>query len=376
MKNMKKILLSFFIVLSMALIMPIVIPGLQNISTVEAASVKINKKKLTLNVKENYKLKVKGTSSKIKWSTSNKKIATVSSKGKVKAKKKGKVTITAKVKGKKYKCKIKVEKPSLNKTTTKIALNQKEKLIVTGTTQKIKWSSQNKKIATVNSKGKITPKKVGTTKIVAKIGNTKYKCKVKVVKESYKSNIKLSYNKVNEDILITIKNNNSCKIDYVGISINFYKNNNLVKHNYTNQVCIVKNGTAYAETHVPTEKKSDGKYGEIDYDRIELVVEDANVYNNAFSYVDMKNKLTVKHSKQNGKVVGTITNNSDDGILTTELLALYYKNGKLVGWSNHYINSLEDNSTKTFEFLKYFNSKTLKYEEFDTYSLIINRATK
>ena len=128
----------------------------------------------------------------------------------------------------KYKCKIKVEKPSLNKTTTKIALNQKEKLIVTGTTQKIKWSSENKKIATVNSKGKITPKKVGTTKIVAKIGNTKYKCKVKVVKESYKSNIKLSYNKVNEDILITIKNNNSCKIDYVGISINFYKNNNLI----------------------------------------------------------------------------------------------------------------------------------------------------
>ena len=376
MKNMKKILLSFFIVLSMILVMPIVIPGLQNISTVQAASVKINKKKLTLNVKENYTLKVKGTSSKIKWSTSNKKIATVSSKGKVKAKKKGKVTITAKVKGKKYKCKIKVEKPSLNKNTTKIALNQKEKLIVTGTTQKIKWSSENKKIATVNSKGKITPKKVGTTKIVAKIGNTKYKCKVKVVKESYKSNIKLSYNKVNEDILITIKNNNSCKIDYVGISINFYKNNNLVKHNYTNQVCIVKNGTAYTETHVPTEKKPDGKFGEIDYDRIELVVEDANVYNNAFSYVDMKNKLTVKHSKQNGKVVGTITNNSDDSILTTELLVLYYKNEKLVGWSNHYINSLEDNSTKTFEFLKYFNSKTLEYEEFDTYSLIINRATK
>ena len=162
----------------------------------------------------------------------------------------------------------------------------------------------------------------------------------------------------------------------MGISINFYKNNNLVKHNFTNQVCIVKNGTAYAETHVPTEKKSDGKYGEIDYDRIASVVEDANVYNNTFSYVDMKNKLTVKHSKQNSKVVGTITNNSDDSILTIELLALYYKNGKLVGWSNHYINSLEDNSTKTFEFLKYFNSKTLKYEDFDTYSFIINRATK
>ena len=373
---MKKFLLSCFIVLSMILVMPIVIPGLQNICTVQAASVKINKKKLTLNVKENYTLKVKGTTSKIKWSTSNKKIATVSSKGKVKAKKKGKVTITAKVKGKKYKCKVKVEKPSLNKTTTKIALNQKETLRVTGTTQKIKWSSENKSIATVNSRGKITPKKVGTTKIVAKIGSTKYKCKVKVTEVNYKSNIKLSYNKVNEDILITIKNNNSCKIDYVGISINFYKNNNLVKHNYTNQVCITKNATAYAETHVPTEKKSDGNYGEIDYDTIELVVDEANVYNNYFSYVDMKNKLTVKHSKPNSKVVGTVTNNSDDKIGTIELYVLYYRGGKLVGWSNHYINNLEDNTTKAFEVLNYWNSSTANYEEFETYSLVINRATK
>lgn len=373
---MKKILLSVFIAVSMVLVMPIVIPGLQNISTVQAASVKINKKKLTLNVKENYTLKVKGTSSKIKWSTSNKKIATVSSKGKVKAKKKGKVTITAKVKGKKYKCKIKVEKPSLNKKTTKIALNQKEKLIVTGTTQKIKWSSENKKVATVNSKGKITPKKVGTTKIVAKIGKTKYKCKVKVVKESYKSNIKLSYDKVNEDILITIKNNNSCKIDYVGISINFYKNNNLVEHNYTNQVCIAKNGTAYTDTHVPQVKKDDGSYGYIDYDRIELVVDEANVYNNAFSYTDMKDKLTVKDSKPYDSVVGTITNNSDKEIGTVELYALYYKSGKLVGWQNEIVFSLEDNTTKNFEILKYFNNKTMEEQEFDSYVLVVNRATK
>ena len=352
---MKKIILSVFIALSMIFVMPVVIPGLQNISTVQAASVKINKKKLTLNVKENYTLKIKGTSSKIKWSTSNKKIAKVSSKGKVTAKKKGKVTITAKVKGKKYKCKIKVEKPSLNKTTTKIALNQKETLRVTGTTQKIKWSSENKSIATVNSNGKITPKKIGTTKIVAKIGSTKYKCKVKVTEVNYKSNIKLSYNRINEDILITIKNNNSCKIDYVGIS---------------------KNGTAYTQTHVPTAKDSNGDYNYIDFDTIELVVDTASVYNNAFSYTDMKNKITVKHSKPNDKIVGSITNNSNDKIGTIELYTLYYKGGKLVGWASNLEFGLEDNTTKNFEMLKYFNSNTLEYEDFDTYTLFVNEATK
>lgn len=373
---MKKILLSCFIVLSVFFVMPVFVPALQNTYTVQAASVKINKKKLTLNVKENYTLKISGTSKKVKWSSSNKKVATISSKGKVTAKKKGKVTITAKVSGKKYKCKIIVEKPTLNKTTTKIALNQKETIKVAGTTQKVKWSSENKSIATVNSKGKITPKKVGTTKIVAKIGNTKYKCKVKVVKENYKSNIQLSYTRINEDILIKIKNNNSCKIDYVGITINFYKNGAFIDKNFTNQVCIVKNGIAYAETHVPTVKKADGTYDYIDFDEIELIVDDASVYNNAFAYTDMKDKITVNHSKPNDKVVGTIANNSDDKIDTIELYAFYYRNGQLVGWSSDLLFNLEDNSTKTFEMLKYFNSTTLNSEDFDTYTLFVNEAIK
>lgn len=52
------------------------------------------------------KLKVKGTSKKIKWSSSNKKVVAVSKKGVVKAKKKGKAVITAKAG--KWKGKVKV----------------------------------------------------------------------------------------------------------------------------------------------------------------------------------------------------------------------------------------------------------------------------
>jgi hypothetical protein len=54
-------------------------------------------------------LKLKNNTKKIKWSTSNKKVATVTSKGKVKAKKAGKATITAKVGSKKYTCKVTVK---------------------------------------------------------------------------------------------------------------------------------------------------------------------------------------------------------------------------------------------------------------------------
>ena len=64
--------------------------------TAQAASVKLNKTKLTMNIGGVYQLKVSGTNKKVIWSSTDSKVASVSS-GKVKAKKAGKTTITAKV---------------------------------------------------------------------------------------------------------------------------------------------------------------------------------------------------------------------------------------------------------------------------------------
>lgn len=82
-----------------------------------AAKIRLNKTKITLTIDQKMTLKVKGTKKKVKWSSSKKKIATVSSKGVVKAKKEGKTTITAKVGGKKYKCKVTVNKPFVPQNT-------------------------------------------------------------------------------------------------------------------------------------------------------------------------------------------------------------------------------------------------------------------
>ena len=79
-----------------------------------AASIKLNKKTVYLAKGKTVKLKVKGTKAKVQWSSSNKKIATVTKAGKVKGKKTGKCTITAKVKGKKLKCKVYVETKAAN----------------------------------------------------------------------------------------------------------------------------------------------------------------------------------------------------------------------------------------------------------------------
>lgn len=69
----------------------------------------INKTKLNLQRLDRIQLNVAGTSSKIRWSSTNKKVVSVDKKGNVVAKKAGKATVIAKVDGKLYKCIVTVK---------------------------------------------------------------------------------------------------------------------------------------------------------------------------------------------------------------------------------------------------------------------------
>lgn len=124
MKNIKrisKLLIVFSLIMCIGVIVPCsYVSEATYIDSVEIAGAKLNKKKITLTVGKTYKLKVTGTKKKVKWSSSNKKIATVNSKGKVTAKKKGTATITAKVDGKKLKCTVKVCKAKSTSKTVYI----------------------------------------------------------------------------------------------------------------------------------------------------------------------------------------------------------------------------------------------------------------
>lgn len=107
MKITKKILA---VLLSLVLLLTL-IPSLsmENVSAAQKKA-KLNKSKATIYVGKTVTLKLKNNKKKVKWSSSNKKVATVSKKGKVTGKKAGKATITAKVGKKKYKCKVTVKK--------------------------------------------------------------------------------------------------------------------------------------------------------------------------------------------------------------------------------------------------------------------------
>ncbi|MCD7883292.1 MAG: Ig-like domain-containing protein [Lachnospiraceae bacterium] len=78
-------------------------------ASASAATVKLNKTKMTVYVGQKKTLKVSGTSKTVKWSSSKKSVARVSSSGAVRGIKAGTATITAKVGTKTYKCKVTVK---------------------------------------------------------------------------------------------------------------------------------------------------------------------------------------------------------------------------------------------------------------------------
>lgn len=181
MKKTKKLLVTLCFCLITALMLPAIVPNMEYVSTYQAATkVKLNKTKAYVTKGDKLQLKVTGTSAKVKWSSSNKKIATVTSKGVVKGGKKGTATITAKVNGKTFKCKVTVETPKISKSKASVNKGKTITLSIKNTKQKVKWSSSNKKIATVNSKGVVKGIKKGTVTITAKVGNKKYTCKITV----------------------------------------------------------------------------------------------------------------------------------------------------------------------------------------------------
>lgn len=440
---MKKFLLSILIVLSIFIVVPTFMPIFQDTYSVQAASISLNKTKLTLNVNETYTLKIKGTSKKVKWSSSNTKIATVNSKGKIVAKSKGKVYISAKVAGKTYKCKVVVENPYLKKTSVKLVKGQKYTLTLKNTSQKIQWYSYNTKIATVNSNGRITAKSKGKVYIVAKVGKTKYKCKVNVETPSiskssitlkqgntytlkmknttltaswsssntkiakvnskgvvkaistgtatitakingikykcnvtvpepdYTAGIQVTYTKLHDSLIVAIKNNNPCQIDYVSVDVYFYKGSTLIDTRSTISACVAKNSTIYEQVSFPT----DDNYDYVDFDTVKFIVKEANVYTYN-PYTDLKKSLTIQHNAGTGNkaVIGTITNTGNTEIDTVELCALFYKDGKLVGYNSDINFSLKAGSTSSFEIYKDLNYSTFDYVDYDSYKLYLNSA--
>lgn len=192
------------------------------------SKVTLDKKNIRIGVGKTYRLKASVWTNDtktpaLKWKSSNKRIATVSSKGKIKGKQVGaaKITVTTKDKVKaKATCRVTVIKRAssikINKRyaicyvgrTMKLKASVKPK---SATIKKIKWSSSNKNIAVVSGSGKVTGISEGDVTITAKAtdgSGKKVSCLVKVLEEVPATSVVVAQTK------LTMKKGDSTKLTY------------------------------------------------------------------------------------------------------------------------------------------------------------------
>ena len=228
--------------------------------TVEAPKISLTKK--TIDAGEKFTIKLNGTTKSVKWTTSNKKVATVSQNGVVKGIAKGTANIIATVGGKKYVCKVTVETPKISLTNKTIDAGEKFTLKLNGTTRSVKWTTSNNKVATVSQNGVVKGIAKGTANIIATVGEKKYVCKVTVkeprilsvstneltitdkgtITVTYKGSGTITYYIDNTDI-IDCKwsegfDGDNCKL-YV-TALKYGKAKIIITDNESDEICIIK----------------------------------------------------------------------------------------------------------------------------------------
>ena len=157
----------------------------------------LKEESLTLGVGGTYQLtaEVAPKNSSLTWSSSNIKVASVSSNGLVNARSAGTATITVKCGNIEDSCEVTVlavKKLTIDKTKLELAVGDTPVALVATVDPAeatVLWSSSDEKVATVDENGVVTPVAGGTATITAKCGNKSVTCKVTVVGIK-----KLSYN--------------------------------------------------------------------------------------------------------------------------------------------------------------------------------------
>lgn len=199
-------------------------------------------------------------SAKITFSSNQPTIASVSATGVVTAHKAGYATITATAAittetgtvTASASCTVTVKNPSLTlKSKATIYLHNPVTLKATATPAgSIRWKSSSSKIASVNSSGKVTPKKTGTVTITAACNGIKKSCRVTVKKPSMKL----------ADKSVTLFAENKCQLKASGKPSDKIKwsssDPRVAKVSKDGAITGIKAGTAAITASVPGAKAS------------------------------------------------------------------------------------------------------------------------
>ena len=272
------------------------------------------KYKSKIYIKNSTTISIRGKVGKSTFKSSNKKVATVNSKGKITGKKKGTCTIIIRTNGVTLKKRITVINPRLNKNSIKLVQGKTFKLKVYGGNGKVKYSSNNNKIATVSKYGNIRAKYAGSCKIVVIRNGIKLVCKIKVTASKYPVGLKYSFKQTKKNITRHMS-------ETFNLS-SYYKIDNNAKALYNSKKCSKKQYQNVKLTNLVKFKSSDNKV--------------ASVYANGKIKAKTKGNCTITVTLFNKKVY--IYNLKITDKLTEKTL----KNGKKVKYVYSYNELLNE----------------------------------
>ena len=145
----------------------------------EVRAAGLDQKKASVLVSQELTLTVNGFEGKIKWNSSDKKVAKVSKEGVVTGRRKGKTVITARAGKKVWRCKVTV-RAGLDPDTLTLYPGESESLRLLGTKTK-SFQSSAPAVADIGTDGTVTAKAAGTAEIVFRgKDKKKYTCPVTV----------------------------------------------------------------------------------------------------------------------------------------------------------------------------------------------------
>ena len=319
------------------------------IKVAEAATIKLNKSTVTINVGETYQLKLSEAKLKVTWTSSKKSVATVSINGLVTGKKVGSIIITAKANGIEYECTVNVVEPFIYAKKFENGIGGKTQYLVYNLPKKfistdVIWKSSNESIFTVDKNGLVTATGLGKTKLTATFGT--YKLTKTIYVNATKQNLqdavngfKIEYTEVNDEIVCNIINNSKIDIS-ADCHLEFFDSTDTLVSVSTNGHMFSFRNEEYVFAFPIPDKEYE--YYKIKFEKVyeynhqinqkdKVAVSLSDKYDYTYNYTEIINSSYYTIS-DTAKVFDININNQSGKRVHFELYLLYYKDNKLVGY--------------------------------------------
>jgi len=154
------------------------------------------------------------------------------------------------------------------------------------------------------------------------------------------NNIKIVDSNVGADnrLSAVIKNNNNFDVGMIDLVANFYGSDNSLLNTAKESIFVIGAGREEAVRFYDS--------APADYSKYEITIK-ANDYSSDLNgYTLMNDKVSMQDKDTGDEIDVTFTNNSDQDIQNIDLQVVYYKDGKIVGMDQNYVNDLRAGSSE------------------------------